>query len=101
MEHARSVESDASSCEEPNAKRCRRDPNAPKPTKSVVVLLDSDVTVSENGQVLMPNTIEMAALKKNRDGKQYGKMAFTSEMTKEDVLSALYLNFPILRTKRR
>ncbi|XP_020617935.1 uncharacterized protein LOC110055858 isoform X6 [Orbicella faveolata] len=101
MEHAGSVESDASSCEEPNAKRCRRDPNAPKPTKSVVVFLDSDVTVTENGQVLMPNTIEMAALKKNRDGKQYSKMAFTSEMNKEDVLSALYLNFPILRTKRR
>lgn len=98
MEHAKSGESSASSGEESNAKRHRGDvdPNF----KSVVVLLDSDVTVSENGQVFMPNTIEMAKLKKPKKG-QYRKITFTSEMTKEDVLITLHCNFPILREKRR
>jgi len=100
MEHAKSGESDASSGEEPNAKRRRRDPHTH--AKSVMVLLDSDVYVSKNDQnvVLMPNTIEMAQLKKPGKGR-FGKMTFTSDMTETDVLRALCSKFPILRTKRR
>ena len=101
MENTKSGESDASSSEEPNAKRRRRDPNAVH-TKTVMVLLDSDVPVSENNPnvVLMPNTIEMAKLKKPVRGR-FGKMNFTSQMTQMDVLTALHSKFPILRAKRR
>lgn len=102
MEHTKSGESDASSGEEPNAKRCRRDSNAQTRVKSIMVLLGSDVSVSKNNRnvVLMPTTIDLAQLKKPGRG-QYGKMTFTSEMTQRDVLTALCLTFPILRTKRR
>ena len=101
MENTKSGESDASSGEEPNPKRCRRDPSAVH-AKSVMVLLDSDVSVSENNRnvVLMPNTIEMAQLKKPEKGR-YAKINFTSEMTQMDVLTALHSQFPILRTKKR
>lgn len=102
MEHAKSGESDVSSGEEPNAKRRRRDPNAQTQAKSIMVLLDSDVHVSNNNQnvVLMPNTIEMAQLKKPEKGR-FGKVTFTPEMTEMDVVHALFSKFPILRTKRR
>ena len=96
MEGAKSGENDASIGVEPNAKRHRGDPNA----KSVVVLFDSDVTVRENGEVFMPNTIEMAQLKKPGKG-QFAKISFTSEMSEEDVHKALCFNFPILSYKRR
>ena len=97
MEPVKSGENDdASIGEEPNAKRHRGDPNA----KSVVVLFDSDVKVRENGEVSMPNTIEMAELKKPGKGR-YAKISFTSEMTEEDVRKTLCFNFPILSCKRR
>ena len=96
METVKSGENDASICEEPNAKRHRGEPNA----KSVVVLFDSDVKVRENGDVCMPNTIEMAKLKQPTKG-QFTKISFTSEMTEEDVRKTLCLNFPILSYKRR
>ena len=101
MVNTKSGESDTSSGKEPNAKRRRRDPNALH-TKTVTVLLDSDVRVSENNPnvVLMPNTIEMAQLKRPERGR-CGKMNFTSQMTEMDVFSALHSKFPILRTKRR
>lgn len=94
-----SSENDASSGEGPNAKRCRRDPDAPKPDKGVVVLLDSDVSVSLNGQVLLPNTIEMAMLKKPEKG-QYCRTNFTSQMTVKEVLSTLHSKFSIIKNKR-
>ncbi len=100
MECATSGEKDGSSGEEPSPKRYKGDPDAPKPGKSVVVLLDSDVTVGENGQVFMPNTIEMAKLKKKEKGQYVGKITFSSEMTKEDVLKQLHSNFPVLKDKR-
>ena len=102
MKRTKSGESDVSSGEEPNAKRHRGDPNAQTPAKSVMVLLDSDVSVSNNNGnvVLMPDTIEMEQLKKPEKG-QFGNIPFTSGMTQRDVLTALHLQFPILRTKRR
>ena len=92
----KSGENDASVDEEPNAKRHRGDPY----TKSVVVLFDGDVTVRENGEVYMPNTIEMAQLKKPGKG-QFAKISFTSEMTEEDVHRKLCSYFPILSYERR
>ena len=101
MESTKSGESDASSGEEPNPKRCRRDQSAVH-AKNVNVLLDSDVSVSANNRnvVLMPNNIEMGWLKKPEKG-QHGKINVTSEMTQMDVLTALLSQFPILRTKKR
>lgn len=96
METVKSGENDASLDEEPNAKRHRGDPY----TKSVVVLFDGDVTVRENGEVYMPNTIEMAQLKKPGKG-QFAKISFTSEMTERDVHKTLRFNFPLLSYKRR
>ena len=102
MEHTKSRESNASSGEEPNDNTRRRDPNPRTRTKNVMVLLDSDVPVSKNNKnvVFMPTITEMAWLRKPEKG-QYGKLTFTSEMTQMDVLTALHLKFPILRTKRR
>lgn len=100
MEQVKGGENDTSIGEEPNAKRHRGGPNAPTPAKSVVVLFDSDVRVGENGEVRMPNTIEMAQLKKQGKG-QFAKISFTSEMTKEDVHRALCVKFPILSNKTR
>ena len=97
METVESGENDTSIGEEPNAKRHRGDPNT---KKSVVVLFDSDVTFRENGEVCMPNTIEMAQLKKPEKG-QFAKIFFTLEMTEEDVHKELCFNFPILSYKRR
>ena len=101
MVNTKSGESDTSSGKEPNAKRRRRDPNALH-TKTVTVLLDSDVRVSGNNPnvVLMPNTIEMAQLKKPGKG-QFAKISFTSEMTERDVHKTLRFNFPLLSYKRR
>ena len=98
METVKSGENDASTCigKEPNSKRHRGDPNV----KSVVVLFDSDVKVRENGDVCMPNTIEMAKLKQPSKG-QFTKISFTSEMTEEDVRRMLCFNFPFLSYKRR
>ena len=98
MEQVKGGENNTSIDEERNAKRHRGDPNAPTPAKSVVVLFDSDVKVRENGEVCMPNTIEMARLKKRG---QFTKICFTSEMTEEDVHRALCFNFPILSCKTR
>ena len=102
MEHAKSGKKDASSGEEPDAKRYKRNPDAPNPSgKSVVVLFDSDITEGENGQVFMPNTIKMAQIKKRGKGQYVGKINFTSEMTEKDVLEQLHLNFPILQNTQR
>jgi len=86
--------------EEPNAKRHKRDPNAPTPAKSVVLLFDSDVTVGENGKVGMPNTIEMAQIKKTEKGR-FVKISFSREMSEEDVHREICSYFPILSCKTR
>jgi len=67
--------------------------------KSVVVLRDSDVTIGKSS-VLMPNTIEMAQLKKPVKGQFKRNVEIFSEMTELDVKRALTENFPILENKR-
>ena len=104
MEHAVGEENIVSSGGEPDPKRYKGDPDALNPSgKSVVVLLGTDVTKGEGGQVFMPNTIEMAQLKKKEKGQYVGKINginFTSEMTEQDVLEQLHLNVPILKDER-
>jgi len=72
--------------------------------KSVTVLLPSDVTVGKNG-VFLPNTIEMAIIKKQ--GKKRFKSAlagngihFSSEMSEEAVKKKLQDEFEILKNCR-
>ena len=72
--------------------------------KSVTVLLPGDVTDGKNG-VSMPNTIEMAIIKKL--GKKRFKSAlagdgihFSSEMSEEAVKEKLQCEFDILKNCR-
>ena len=67
--------------------------------KSVVVLRHSDVTIGLSS-VLMPNTIEMAQLKKPLKGQFKRNVEFSSEMSELDVKRALTENFPILKDER-
>lgn len=80
------------------AKRRRRDPDAAT-RKSVVVLRRGNVGIRD-GMVFMPNTIEMAILKKPDKGQFKKNIPFSSNMTETDVKCTLMENFPILRDKR-
>ena len=69
--------------------------------KSVTVLLPSDVTVSEKtGEVFMPNTIEMAQIKKLRNGRFKTGIHFSSKMSEKDVEKTLQDEFNILKNHR-
>lgn len=68
--------------------------------KSVTVLLPSDVTVGRTGEVFMPNTMEMAKIRKPWKGQFSTGIEFTSTMTKEDVERELCNSFSILRDQR-
>lgn len=81
-----------------SAKRPRKDPKVTT-GKSVVVLRTSDVRVRSDF-VFMPNTIEMAQLKKQSRGQFKTNVQISSQMTKTDVEHTLIDNFPILRDKR-
>ncbi|KAJ7331223.1 hypothetical protein OS493_020005 [Desmophyllum pertusum] len=97
-------QSNMSGGEEPTAKRHKGDPDTEtrKNGKNCVVLLESDVKIRENDRlVFMPNTIEMAQLKKPEKGQFKQNIKFTSEMTEIDVQRELLRNFPILENKRR
>lgn len=66
--------------------------------RSVVVLKTSDITVRDN-DVFMPNTIEMAQIKKPEKG-QFKKVQITKEMTEGNVTEKLLETFPYLRNHR-
>ena len=66
--------------------------------RSVVVLKTSDITVRGN-DVFMPNTIEMAQIKKPEKG-QFKKVQITKEMTEGNVTEKLMETFPYLRNHR-
>ena len=67
--------------------------------KSVVVLRRSDVRIGMSS-VLMPNTIEMAQLKKPVKGQFKRNVEISSEMSEQDVRRTLIENFPILKHGR-
>lgn len=81
-----------------SAKRMKKEPGSVT-GKSVVVLRHSDVTRGTSS-VLMPNTIEMAQLKKPGKGQFKTNIQISSKMTEMDIKRTLIENFPILRHQR-
>ena len=79
-------------------KRAKKDPGAPT-GKSVVVLKPCDV-VERHGTVFMPNTIEMAQLKKSEKGQFKTNVQISSKMTEMDIKRILVKTFPYLESKR-
>ena len=67
--------------------------------KSVVVLRHSDIRMGKSS-VLMPNTIEMAQLKKPIKGQFRRDIRIAANMTELDVRRTLIESFPILRNQR-
>ena len=79
-------------------KRAKKDPVA-LTGKSVVVLKPLDV-VERDGTVFMPNTIEMAQLKKSEKGQFKTNVQISSKMTEMDIRRILVKTFPYLESKR-
>ena len=79
-------------------KRKKRDSGAPA-GKSVVVLKSSNVTV-RNDSVFMPNTIEMAQLKKKEKGQFLTNVQISSKMSQQDIRELLISIFPYLGDQR-
>lgn len=78
-------------------KRQKKEPGAPT-QKNVVVLKSSDVTTKDD-VVFMPNTIEMAQLKKATNG-QFKSMQISSNMSEAEIEESLKRLFPCLKDKR-
>ena len=64
-----------------------------------MVLKSSDVT-ERDGTVFMPNTIEMAQLKKSEKGQFKTNVQISSKMTEMDIKRILLETFPYLKCKR-
>ena len=79
-------------------KREKKEPGA-LTGKSVVVLKPCDV-VERDGTVFMPNTIEMAHLKKSEKGQFKKNVQISSKMTEMDIKRILVETFPYLESKR-
>ena len=79
-------------------KRMKKEPGAVT-GKSVVVLKDSDVT-TRNENVFMPNTIEMAQLKKPEKGQFKTNVQISSKMMETDIKRILVETFPFLEHQR-
>ncbi|XP_073227617.1 uncharacterized protein [Porites lutea] len=79
-------------------KRAKKEPGA-LTGKSVVVLKPCDV-VERDGTVFMPNTIEMAQLKKSEKGQFKTNVQISSKMSESDIKLILVETFPFLENKR-
>jgi len=79
-------------------KRKKKDSGAPA-GKSVVVLKSSNVTI-RNESVFMPNTIEMAQLKKKEKGQFLTNVQVSSKMSEQDIEELLISLFPYLGDQR-
>ena len=79
-------------------KRKKKDCGAPA-GKSVVVLRSCDVTIGDN-YVLVPNTIEMARLKKKEKGQFLTNVQISSKMSQQDIRELLISLFPYLKDQR-
>ena len=79
-------------------KRMKKEPGGVT-GKSVVVLKGSDVT-TRNEIVFMPNTIEMAQLKKPDKGQFKTNVQISSKMTEMDIKKILEETFPFLGHQR-
>ena len=85
-------------CNEAPVKRMKKEPGT-NTGKSVVVLKGSDVT-RRDGIVFMPNTIEMAKIKKKENGQFKTNVQFSSKMTSADIKGMLVGTFPFLQYHR-
>ena len=79
-------------------KRKEKDSGAPA-GKSVMVLKSSDVTI-RNNSVFMPNTIEMARLKKKENGQFVTNVQISSKMSQQDIRELLISLFHYLGDQR-
>lgn len=79
-------------------KRHKKEPGAPT-GKNVVVLTNNDVE-EKDCIVFMPNTIEMAQLKKPQKGQFKTNVQISSKMTERDIKQILEEAFPFLKNKR-
>ena len=79
-------------------KRKEKDSGSPA-GNSVVVFKSSDVTI-RNNPVFMPNTIEMARLKKKEKGQFVTNLQISSKMSLQDVRELLISLFPDLGDQR-
>ena len=79
-------------------KRTKKDSGAPA-GKSVVVLKSTNVTI-RNDSVFMPNTIEMAQLKKKEKGQFLTNVQISSKMSQQDIKELLISLFPYLGDQR-
>ena len=105
MERSRHVE-DVSSSDEPDLKRPVSDNSASTTRKresilkNVMVLFSCDVR-KRDGKVYMPNTIEMARLKRPERGQFKTNIEFIKTMTEMDVKEKLRCHFSILGNNGR
>lgn len=67
--------------------------------RNVTVLLATDVT-KRNDQLFMPNTIEMAKIKKKEKGQYVSGIKFSSNMSEEEVKGRILSHFPNLKNQR-
>ena len=81
---------------QPKNKRQRGGPTG----KNVVVLKSCDVIVRDDGTVSMPNTIELARLKKEENGQFKTDVQISSRMTDEDIKRIIVEKFPFLECQR-
>ena len=79
-------------------KRKKKDSGVPT-GKSVVVLKSSNVTI-RNNSVFMPNTSEMAQLKKEEKGQFVANVQIYSKMSQQDIRELLISLFPYLGDQR-
>lgn len=64
-----------------------------------MVLKSCDVA-ERKGRVRMPNTIEMAQIKKKERGQFKTNVQFSSKMTESDIKRILVETFPFLKCQR-
>ena len=79
-------------------KRKKKDSGTPV-GKNVVVLKSCNVTL-RNNFVFMPNTIEMAQLKKKEKGQFLTNVQISSKMSQKDIRELLISLFPYLGDQR-
>ena len=79
-------------------KRKKKDSGAPA-GKNAVVLKCSDVII-KNSSVFMPNTIEMARLKKKENCQFVTNVQISSKMSQQDIRELLISLFPYLGDQR-
>ena len=106
MERSRHIVEDVSSSDEPDLKRPVSDNSASTTRKresilkNVMVLFGCDVQ-KRDSKVYMPNTIEMALLKRPERGQFKKEIEFTKTMTEKDVKEKLRHHFPKLGNNGR